>query len=56
MFKRFIGVVVLGIGMELGTVLVKEGVQIAKDPYKKATIKRKFNKIKDAIFKKDEES
>ena len=56
MIKRIGAAILLGIGMELGTVLVKESVQIAKDPYKKATIKNKFKKIKDIIFKKEEES
>ena len=54
--KRIAAAILLGVGMELGTCLAKEGVQIAKDPYKRAAIKQKFNKVKDAIFKKEEES
>ena len=46
--------IVIGAGMEFGAVLVKKGVEISKDPIKKATIKRKFNKIKDTLFKKEE--
>jgi hypothetical protein len=56
MFKRFIGMVVLGVGMELGSILAKEGIEIAKDPYKRTVIKQKTKKIKDTIFKKEEES
>ena len=56
LFKRIGAAILLGVGMEIGTVLTKEGVQIAKDPLKRLAIKQKFNKIKDAIFKKEEEA
>jgi hypothetical protein len=56
LLKSIGAAIVIGAGMELGTILAREGAQIAKDPVKKATIKRKFNKIKDTLFKKEEES
>lgn len=56
MFKRFMGMVVLGVAMELGTILAKESVEIAKDPYKRTVIKQKAKKIKDTLLKKEEES
>ena len=56
-FVKSIGAaIIVGAGMELGTILARKGAQIMGDPAKKAAIKRKFNKIKDAIFKKEEES
>ena len=48
--------IIIGAGMELGSILAKRGAQIAEDPVKKASIKKKFNKIKDTLFKKEEES
>jgi hypothetical protein len=54
LIKRIGAAILLGIGMELGTCLTKEVVQITKDPYKRATVKQKFNKIKDVILKKEE--
>ena len=47
--------IIIGAGMEIGSILIKKGEQIQKDPVKKAGIKRKFNKIKDTLFKKEEE-
>lgn len=56
MIKRFMTMVVLGVGMELGAYLFKEGVDVAKDPYKRTVIKQKVTRIKDAIFKKEVEA
>lgn len=55
MLKKFMGMLLLGVAMELGTCLVKEGMDAAKDPYKRAVIKQRVNKIKDAFCKKEEE-
>lgn len=56
MFKRFMSMVVLGVGMELGAILIREGIEIAKDPYKRTVVKQKTKKIKDIVLKKGEES
>lgn len=55
LIRRFMTMVLLGIGMELGAHLTQEGVQIAKDPYKRTVIKQKASKIKNILFKKEEE-
>ena len=55
LIKRFMTMVLLGIGMELGARLTQEGVEIAKDPYKRTVIKQKASKIKNILFKKEEE-
>ena len=54
--KRFAAAILLGVGMELGTILAKKSVQLASDPYERTVIKQKFNKVKDALLKKEEES
>ena len=56
MFKRIIGAVVLGVGMELGSILLKEGIELAKSPYKRTVVKQKAKTIKDTLLKKEEES
>ena len=48
--------IIIGAGMELGSILIQKGVEIQRDPVKKAAIKRKFKKIKDTLLKKEEES
>jgi hypothetical protein len=55
LFKSIGAAIVIGAGMEFGTILARKGAQIAEDPVKKAKIKRKFNTIKETIFKKEEE-
>ena len=55
LMKRFMTMILFGIGMELGTCLTKEGIEIAKDPYKRAVVKQKITRIKETIFKKEEE-
>lgn len=48
--------VVLGAGATVGTFLAKEGIEIVRDPFKRAEVEQKIKSIKNAILKKDEES
>lgn len=54
--KRFFMAMVTGAGAWAGTILIAKGLETAKDPVKRATVKRKFKAIKNIIFKKGEES
>ena len=56
MIKRFMGMVVLGVAMELGTILAKEGYEVAKDPHKRTVVKQKAKSIKDTLLKKEVEA
>ena len=49
MIKRFFEYALMGAGTCLGYFTVKKGIETMSDPYKKAEVKRKFNKIKDTI-------
>lgn len=51
-FKRFLMGVITAIGVSVGIDAYKK----AKDPVVRTKIKKKFINIKDAIFKKEEES
>lgn len=54
--KSFLSMVVLGAGATVGTFLAKEGIEIVRDPFKRAEVEQKIKSIKNAILKKDEES
>lgn len=47
--KNFLRAVVIGAGTYVGYLLVKGIHSICVDPYKKAKLKNKMNKIKSAI-------
>ena len=53
LIRRFMIMILLGVGMELGARLTQEGVEIAKDPHKRCVIKQKADKIKNILFKKN---
>lgn len=55
LIKSFLAALTIGAGMCAGTYLIEEGIHTAKDPYKRAKIKKKFKNIKAAILKKEEE-
>ena len=49
MIKRLFEYVLMGAGTCIGYFAMRKGIDIASDPVKKADVKRKFDKIKDAI-------
>lgn len=49
MIKNLFNFVLAGAAMTLGATMVSKGLETMRDPYKKAKIKNKFKKIKDAI-------
>lgn len=53
--KRLFQCILTGFGVAAGASLFNKLVGVMKDPVKKANWKRKFNNIKNEIFKKDEE-
>jgi hypothetical protein len=52
--KDFANAVMYGVATCLGFEIVKKGIEVSRDPYKKAEFKKGFKKIKDAIIKKNE--
>ncbi len=48
---KFFSGIIICLGIQVGSDLYKK----LKDPYEKAKLKKRFTKIKDAIFKKEEE-
>lgn len=52
--KDFTTAVLYGVATCLGFEIVRKGIEVSKDPYKKAELKRAFNKAKDALTKKTE--
>ena len=50
--KTFFRMVLYGAATYLGITIAKEGIETARDPYKRATIKQKFSEIKNIISKK----
>ena len=44
--KSILSAILWGAGVTAGSMAVTKGVEVAKDPYKKAQLKRKFNRIK----------
>ena len=52
--KGLFNAVLWGAGVTAGSIAVTKGVELAKDPYKKAKLKRKIDKIKSAL-KNDED-
>lgn len=49
MIKKLFNCVLMGAGVTLGCDLAKKAWELVTDPYKKARIKNKFKKIKEAI-------
>lgn len=49
MFKRFFEYTLMGAGTCAGYLAAKKGIEAMSDPYKKAEIKNKINKVKSAI-------
>ena len=52
--KGFFNAVLYGAAATLGSVMVMKGIEVSKDPYKKAQLKKSVIGIKDAIVKKTE--
>lgn len=52
--KTFFKWVMCGAATYLGYFLCKEAIDTTKDPYRKAKLKKKVSKIKDAISEKTE--
>lgn len=52
MFKRFFEYALMGAGTCAGYLAVKKGIETMSDPYKKAELKKKMNKIK-STFKEE---
>lgn len=53
--RKFLMSIVAGIGTTIGAFVAKECLVVAKDPVKRADVKRKVESIKNTIFKKEEE-
>ena len=49
MIKKIFNGILWGAGVTLGSVIVTKGTEVVQDPVRKAKIKNKFNKIKEAI-------
>lgn len=54
--RKFLMSIVAGMGSAIGAFVAKECLVIAKDPIKRAHVKRKAKEVKATIFKKEEES
>lgn len=52
--KSIFSAILWGAGVTAGSIAVTKGIEVAKDPYKKAKLKRKFNKIKSALTKDED--
>ena len=51
--KRFFNCILSGMGVTIGSVIAYTGIKVIKDPVKKANVKRRIKKIKDAVVNKD---
>ena len=52
--KGFLTVMVYGAATTLGSHLMMKGIEVSKDPYKKAQLKRKVKSIKNKFIGKEE--
>lgn len=53
--KKLLHSVISGFGVALGVSLFNKLIRVAKDPVKRAQMKKKFTNIKNEVFKKEEE-
>ena len=52
--KNFFNAMMYGVAATLGGLAVTKGIEVAKDPYKRAKVKRIFNNIKEELSRKVE--